>query len=365
MKTKVVKKKKGIILGGCLLAVAAVAVAVTSFSSIPVKSELVKKGEVVRLVEESGIVESKNTVIVTAKNGGEVNAVLVEEGTFATAGTRLMESDISSAEMDIKSLQAQLSGLQTQYARAKSTLEKNKKLYEQGALSQEEYNASAAGAKQLSSEISALSYTIKSSEEASGVSGVTAPIDGTLTEVFVQKGEIVAAGAALFELSDLKQLYVKVELIAEDADLVAVGDLVRVYNENTGFSDANCTVRKIFTKAQEELSELGIKQRRVAVEVALNPSTVLRLGSNMDVEITVDKKEAVLCVPDEAFFEIEGKDYVYVIEKEKAVLKEVEIGLEGEEYFEVLSGVAEGDRVVISPSDEIEEGTKVRIESTI
>ncbi len=359
MKTIKSKKKKWIVLGALVLIVVGGAIAAISLSKVSVESALVEKGEVVRLVEESGVVATKNSVIVAAKNGGEIKSLLAEEGAVVNAGKLLLESDIKSAQMDIKSLESQLSGVQTQYLRAKSLADKNKVLYEEGALSNEEYNASVSAAKQLAAEVSALSYTIKSNKEARGSSGVTAPITGTITDVFVQKGETVAAGAPLFEISDLSQLYIKVELIAEDADLVQTGDIARVYNEDSGFSDKNGSVRKIYTKAEEELSELGINQRRVTVEIALTPGAKLRLGSDMDVEITVDKKESVLRISDEALFEKEGKDYVYVIENEKAVLRQVELGLEGEDYAEVLSGLSEGETLIVSPGDDVDEGVKV------
>lgn len=354
-------KKKWIILGIAALTVALAAVAAISLSGVTAESSLVEKGEVVRLVKETGTVESEHSVIVTAKNSGEVKELLAEEGDIVKAGAPLMEGDITSAEMDIKSLQSELSGLQVQYTRARSLANKNKTLYEQGALSREEYEASESAVKQLAAQMSSLSYSIGSSKESGGIAGVTAPIGGTITAVFIQKGENVTAGASLFEISDLNDLYVKVDLIAEDADLVREGDSARVFNDDSGFSDNGCTVRKIYKKAQEEQSDLGINQRRVTVEIALGTKGSLRLGSDMDVEITAEKKEAVLRVPADALFEKAGNDSVYVVESGKAVLRKVKTGLEGEDDYEILSGLKEGEIVIVSPGDEIGDGVKVQL----
>jgi len=353
-------KKRWIFIGAVLLLLAGAAVFAVEFSRVTVEAETLKKGEVLQVVEESGVVTARNTVMVTAKNGGEVKEVLVEEGDRVAGGTLLARSDITSAELDIKSLRAQLSGLRTQYSQAKSVADKNKALYEQGALSLEAYKASSAAANLLSSQISALSYTIKSSEEAKGLKGITAPLAGTITEVFVKKGELVQPGGALFEITDLNQLYVKAELVTEDADLLTEGDPARVYNEDTGFSDESAVVQKIYTKARQTFSELGVNQRRVTVEIATAKNQSLRLGSDVDISITVDRREDVLRIPEDAIFEKEGKDCVFVVEEGEAVLRQVTIGLEGEEYYEALEGLKEGDMVILSPGEEIKNGTRVK-----
>jgi len=111
------------------------------------------------------------------------------------------------------------------------------------------------------------------------------------------------------------------------------------------------------------MSELGVNQKRVTVEISLGTTEPIRLGSDVDVEITVEKKKNVLRVPDLAVFEKEKKDCVYVIEGGKAVLREIKTGLEGEDFMEVLSGLAEGDTVILSPNDDITDGIKVKNES--
>jgi len=322
----------------------------------------VEKGEVVKLLKESGTVESESSIIITAKNTGEIKGLLVSEGDSVTSGDTLMTSEGTSAELDIKSMQSELAGLQAQYNQAKDLANKNKALYEQGAISYDVYNTTNTVAKQLQAQVAALNYSIKSYEESTGASGVTAPLDGIITGVFVNEGETVMAGAELFEISNFDDAYIKVDLIAEDADLVKAGDIVKVYNDDADFSDDNCTVRKVHLKAQEKMSDLGVKQKRVTVEISLNSADSIRLGSNVDVEITVDKKENVLKVSDMAIFELDQKDYVYVIEKGKAYLREIEIGIEGEDFAEIISGLYEGEKVIVSPSDEIEDGVRVKVD---
>jgi len=355
------KGKKWIAIGIGAVLVAAAAAAAVMNSGVTAETIAVDRGEVRKLLKETGTVESKSSITVTAKNSGDIKGLTVEEGDRVMAGDLLMTSGGTSAALDIKSQKAQLTGLQAQYSQARELANKNKSLYEQGALSYQEYNASDTAAKQLAAQIASLQYAIESYAESTGAEGVTAPIDGVLTGVFVKEGESVAAGAALFEISNLNDIYVKTDFIAEDADLIREGDIVRIYNEDMGFDDRTGSVRKVFLKAENKMSELGVNQKRVTVEISFGSAEQVRLGSNMDIEIEVEKKDSVLRVPELAVFEKSEKNYVYVVEGSNAVLREVETGLEGEDYMEVVSGLAEGDLVIVSPGDDISDGVRVKV----
>ena len=361
MMKQIKKSKKWFVMAvaGFLIIIAAISALNTGIS---VESAVVDQGEVSKLLKETGTVESVSSIRITAKNSGEIKGLAVEEGDSVKVGDVLMTGDGTSAALDIKSRQAELSGLQVQYNQAKALASKNKALYEQGALSYETYNASNIAAKQLASQIAALQYSIESYSESSGAKGVTAPVDGVLTGVYVKEGESVVAGASLFEISDLNDIYVKTDFIAEDADLIKEGDLVRIYNEDADFTDENGIVKKVHLKAEDKMSDLGVNQKRVTVEIAFGTSDPVRLGSNMDVEIIVEKKENILRVSDLAVFEKNKKDCVYVIKNGKAVLREIETGLEGDDYMEVISGLSKDDVVILSPGDDVSDGVKVKIE---
>lgn len=359
---ELLKRKKWVVIGIAAILIAAAAVSAMN-SGIAAEAAAADKGEVTKLLKETGTVEAESSVTVTAKNYGEIKGLTVKEGDRVKAGDTLMANGGISASLDIKSQQAQLAGLQAQYSQAKELADKNKALYDQGALSYEAYNAANTAAKQLAAQIASLQYSIESYAESSGAEGIAAPMDGVLTGVFVKEGESVAAGTPLFEISNLDDLYVKTGFITEDADLIREGAAARLYNKDTAFSDEKASVKKIHLKAENKMSDLGVNQKRVTVEIAFGSSAAAaRLGSDLNVEITAEKKENVLRVPDLAVFEKEKKDCVYVVEGGKAVLREIETGLEGEDYIEVLSGLSEGDLVVLSPGDEISDGIRVKVE---
>jgi HlyD family secretion protein len=357
---KLLKSKKWIIIGAAAILVIAAAASSAMKSGIEVDSASADQGDVTKILKETGTVESKSAVTVTAKSSGEIRGLRVSEGDSVKAGDLMMTSSGTGATLDVKSQQAELAGLQAQYSQARELANKNKALYDQGALSYEAYNTSATAAKQLAAQIAALQYSIQSYSESTGAGGVTAPVDGVLTGVYVKEGESVAAGAPLFEISNLNDVYVKTDFIAEDADQIKEGDNARIYNEDANFSDDNGVVKKVYLKAEDKMSDLGVNQKRVTVEVSFGTTKPIRLGSDVDVEIMVDRKADVLRVPDLAVFEKVKKNYVYVIAGGKAALREVKTGLEGEDYTEIVSGLSKGDKVIVSPGDDVSDGVKVK-----
>lgn len=354
-------KKKIIILAAVVLLIVVSGIYGIVSSRIPVETALVDSGEVVELIKESGTVESEGATIVTATGTGEIQTLLVSEGDEVKAGDLLLSAKgTAGAQSQVQSMKAELSALQIQYNQARNMAEKNKTLYESGALSQESYTQSRAAADQLAAQVSALSHAINSYSESADAPAVTASIDGVISEVFVKEGQVLVPGTPLFEIFNPQALYVKADMVTEDADLLEVGAEVRAYNDDTNFIDEKAFVRKIYPKAQEKMSELGINQRRVPVEIELSAVSFLRLGRELDLEIIVARQESVLRIPDIAIFEKNKKDYVFVVEGGKALLREIETGLKGEYFTEIQSGLSQGETVIVSPGNEIEEGVRVK-----
>jgi len=355
-------KNKKLIIGIGIVVILGAVIASYISSGVPVDSAYVSEGTVTKLVSESGTVESRSSVLLTAKQTGEIMGILIEEGDSVQKGDHLVTGDGTSANFDIKSLEAELRGLQAQYNQAADLARKSKILYNQGAISNLEYQEAQTMAKQLSAQVDALRYSIDSYANSSGGAGLVAPIDGVITGIFAKEGESIMMGQPLIEISNLEDIYVAADLIVGDADLVEAGNKVRIFDKDSGIDDNNGKVIKVHLKAQDYLSDLGITQKRVRVEIKLSQEKTPRLGSNVDVEITVAQSLNVIRVPDTAIFEVNGISNVYVIESRKAKLREVSLGLEGEDFVEIMSGLEPKEEVILSPGNDI--GNNVRVKAT-
>ena len=355
------KKTKGkvIILVLLLAVVAAGAAYLVLGGGIPVETASVDKGPVLLTVSETGQVEAEGTILLTAKSMVDVKKLYVKEGDSVQAGSLLLEGDEGTVEYDISALRAQASGLSAQLATADSLAKKTRTLYESGAISQAEYDEARTAAAQLRSQLNALNYTIRGLEAGTDSQGVKSPISGVITELWAKEGEILQPGMTVAEISPLKTYQVKLQMIASEASSVEVGDPVTLKQKDEVLTEES-KVLWVSKKAKEVLSAIGIAQKRVEVVVSVPDSlTNLILGEDMEVVIRTDETEPVIRVPEKAVFEMEGKDYVYLAEGNRSRLVEIETGLEGDDWIEVITGLKEGDQVILSPGNDLKDGQKL------
>ncbi|HPD90047.1 MAG TPA: HlyD family efflux transporter periplasmic adaptor subunit, partial [Bacillota bacterium] len=149
---KNLSKRKKALLAAMLLLVFILIVAAVLLSGTPVETAHVSQGPVAEVIKEAGTVESESALVLTAKQTGEIRGLLVEEGDAVSEGDLLLTGEGSSASLDLKSQQSQLRVLQSQYALAQDAANKSRLLYEQGAVSQQEYSQAQAAANQLAAQ---------------------------------------------------------------------------------------------------------------------------------------------------------------------------------------------------------------------
>jgi HlyD family secretion protein len=188
---------------------------------------------------------------------------------------------------------------------------------------------------------------------------VVAPRDGVVTLKYAEEGTVIPPGASQFsananivQLSDVTRLFVDCTVDEADIRSVQVGQKVRVVAEAYPGEKLNGIVRRVNPSATTANSITSITVR---VEVFRNKDSKVNLipGMNATCEfITLDKKD-VLIAPSQAIKREDGATYVMVKPKEgaKPVRREVEIGEEGNDGVEIVSGLQEGEEVVIAEID--------------
>ncbi|MDR1136569.1 MAG: efflux RND transporter periplasmic adaptor subunit [Clostridiales Family XIII bacterium] len=355
MKKKKSKIKIVIILGCFIIAACAGAYYYSISGAISVVTEAAAYGRIEELIDETGTVTARQVSVVAAKNNYDIMQVLCAVGDEVNAGDLLIMTDTKGGDADVMSLRAQTVGLEAQLAQAERNAEQLKELYESGAVSKNDYDTAETAAKGIASQLQSLRHTIQSAQSNIQTNRVEAPVSGTVTELLVSVGDTVIMGTPLIEISDLNDMYINVSLIAGDAEKVTVGDEVRIED-----SERAAKVEKISPKVAEVMSELGLSQKRVDVEVSVEDQTGLILGSDKELEIIIEEKPSVLIVPRKSVFSTNEKDYVYLVEEEKAALREVSVGIKGDDVYEILSGIEAGDLVIVSPDDMVGDGTRVK-----
>jgi HlyD family secretion protein len=407
-------KKKIIWIGLIVLIIAIAAYSITaSKQPITVDMGIVEKGSIKEYIEETAIVQLEDETAIYSTEGGKVLEMTAEIGDEVKAGDVLLKMDDQSIELQIKNLEAQKQSIAAQYAAAKEPAsdaelrklnamvqsaeiayneakrmaENNKALYESGAVSLDIYQSSLAALASAESNLEAaksnialvkngLSSNVKKQYEAQ-IAGIQAniqllqkrrsdltivsPINGIVLSRSIEKGAILQPGMLVFEIGNKEGIYLESDILIDDITNIKIGSSVLIENEDLGITSVEGTVRKIYPKAFSKMSDLGIGQKRVKIEIDFKESILdLKSGYDMTVKIITASKENTLLIDEKAIFEYQEKDHVFVNENGAAKLRAIEKGLESEDKVEILSGLKEGEKIILSPDDKLEEGTKIK-----
>lgn len=202
------------------------------------------------------------------------------------------------------------------------------------------------------------------------------PITGVVMKVLQESEMIVQQGTPLLEVGDPRDLEVDIEVLSTDAVRVRPGQTVRLKHWG-GERPLTARVRLVEPSGFLKLSALGVEEQRVHVianfEEAYAERPTLGDGYRVEAEIVIWEKDDVVKVPTGALFRENGsastsspteppRDLwaVYVVEKDIARKRQVEIGRRNGLEAEVLKGLSESDQVIVHPSDRIRDQVQVQ-----
>ncbi len=174
---------------------------------------------------------------------------------------------------------------------------------------------------------------------------IKAPFDGIVTHVDFDLGSTVPAGRVLLGIADTSELRVKVNIDETDIAKIQVGQAVAI--GLGAYPDANisATVTEVAAMATTIQGVVNY-----IVTVTLKPGDVpVKIGMTADANIVVAKKDNVLLVPNQAVRAVSNKRYV-TVQKGQSQTEQVEVklGMANDQETEVISGLSEGEPVVIS-----------------
>ncbi len=198
--------------------------------------------------------------------------------------------------------------------------------------------------------------------DANGEFLIRAPITGRVLKVFQESATVVTPGTQLVQLGDPSDLEVVVDVLSSDAVRIVPGAKARL-DQWGGEDPLSATVRLVEPSGFTKISALGVEEQRVNVVLEFDdpPEDRSTLGDSFRVEahIVIWEGPHVLKVPNSALFRHEGQWAVFRINDAHARLQPVEIGHQNSLESAIVSGLDEGDRIVMHPSDQIDDGVEV------
>ncbi len=169
-------------------------------------------------------------------------------------------------------------------------------------------------------------------------------------------GSRLSAGQAAFHIVDLQEMRVLAQVEETDVPLVEAGQPVEVFLD--AYPDITFAGKVVQVGVKAQAGSAGTTVFPVVVEME-RTDIPLRLGYNATVDIKVLSKEQVIAVPATAVFEEDGRRHVFVVEEGKARRREVREAEKTAEWVQVVSGLDEGERIVVEGVSKVKEGQKV------
>lgn len=219
----------------------------------------------------------------------------------------------------------------------------------------------ATAAHELEAALAALGQGGPGNGEAAMV--LSAPVDGVVLRRYFESARPVQVGEPLLEIGDPAGLEVEVDVLSADA--VNLRPDMRVELVRWGGPGAiPARVRRVEPGGFTKVSALGVEEQRVWVILALDEADrPPELGDayRVHARFILDEQDAAVRVPASALFRHADGLGLFRVERGRARLVPVRVGLQGGGWAAVLEGMEAGDRVIVHPDRELVDGARVRV----
>lgn len=375
---------------------------------VEVRLEEVARRNLVATVTASGQIEPQKSVDISADITGRIIAIPVEEGDTVRPGDLLLRIDpsqynaaVARARATLSSSQASALQAQANRAQAKRALDRtaelsrtNRNLVSPEQLEQAEtsYEVAAALANSAEHQVEQAQAALQEAQEQLAKTVIRSPMQGQVTRLAVEEGEVAVPGTfsretgLLMTVSDLSVIQVKVKVDETDVVRLHLGDSAEVTIDAFPDTTFAGSVTKISQSAIRLSAAAGADQAvDYDVEITLdNPPLEIRPDLSATAKVVTATRDSALSIPIIALTVREhtpipletaavtepdtaaakrDTEGVFVVSEGAVQFRPVKVGIAGEEYFEVLDGLAMDDTIVAGPYQtirDLQDGTKVK-----
>jgi HlyD family secretion protein len=378
-----------------------------------VRLEPVKRRSLVATVTASGQIVPKKAVDISADITGRIVAIPVKEGETVKEGELLLRIDPSQYEAGVAQAKATLSSAEASALQARANrdqarraLDRAKQLRqtdtklvsdEQFEQAQTQYQVAEAVANSAAHQVDQARAALNQAQDQLSKTVLRSPITGEVTRVAVEAGEVAVPGTfsretgLLMTVSDLSVIIVKVQVDETDVVRLALGDSADVTIDafpDTTFSGrvtkiAQSAILSASAAASQASSSAGQQAVDYDVEVTLDhPPPDVRPDLSATAKIVTATRDSALSIPiialtvrqhtpistetapvDTSKAKTKETEGVFVVHGGIAQFRPVDVGIAGEEYFEVLKGLQQNDTIVAGPYQtvrDLKDSTRVR-----
>jgi membrane fusion protein, multidrug efflux system len=296
-------------------------------------------------LEIQGNVDTKENILIQPEMPGALVALNVKAGQRVGKGQVL-------GRVDDAGMSQQLASIQTQYELAKTTFERQKRLWDQKIGSEIQYLQAKTQMVSLQKSVAQMKAQIEKTL-------IKAPFSGVIDEVFVERGQVVSANPqGLMRIVNLSNMYVSTQVPETYVGKLQVGTLVQ--------ADITSVGKTYQGKIRQVGKSINPANRSFGIEVSVpNPEGLLRPNQVAKLKIVDYTNKSAIVVPANVIQQdAEGSKFVYVVNNTngktgtaKKVM--VKLGQSSNNTTEIISGLNKGDVIVSEGANTVSEGMKL------
>ncbi len=388
-----------------LIAAGVVLLLLVAYGFMPTRPNVdttsVIRGPMDVLIEEEGRTRVIDRFVVAAPISGVVRRIELEVGDAVEEGSAIVtiepmrvealnpqrraeaEARVAAAKSALQSAEEVVRAAGADADLARSELERMQGLFDGDAATQRDVAYAAAQSRRAAAQKSSAEFSVEVARHNldaaqtalrfAGAAGggvpvvIKAPVSGRVLAVHQESEGVVSPGIPLLEVGDPERLEVAVDVLSQDATRLAAGMAVRFARWGGNGEDLRGVVRTVEPVGFTKVSALGVEEQRVwtVVDFVSDPATWSRLGDGYRVVAQFVAWEAndVLQLPSSALFRRGDGWATFVVEGGRAVERAVTVGQRSGLTVQIEAGVNEGDEVIVHPTSEVEDGTRIRVRS--
>lgn len=304
----------------------------------------VKDSAFTHYIEVQGNIETKENIMISPEYSGVLTQLNVKAGQRVSKGQVL-------ARIDDGGMSAQLAQAENKLALDKTTFDRQKNLWDQKIGSEIQY-------LQTQTAYQSQQKMVKQMQAQLAKTVVRAPFSGTIDEVIVERGQVVAPGQALFRIVNLGNMYVTANVPENYLSKLKLNASVVVY--------LNAIGKTYKGKVRQVGTYINPNNRTFSIEIAVpNPDDLLRPNQVAVLKIEDYINKNALLIPENILTENAAKEkIVYVVsegKETKVAQRIIEIGYTSGAMVEVKSGLKPGETIVTEGAKTLTNGANVEI----
>lgn len=299
-------------------------------------------------IELQGNVDTKQNITIMPEMAGLLTHVYVREGQNVTTGQIL-------AKIDDNGLSQQIQQMQVQEQLAKTTFERQKRLWDQNIGSEIQYLQAKANYEAQTKAISSMKKTLSKTT-------ITAPFSGTIDDVITEQGNVVSPGMSkLFRLVSLKDMYINVDVPETYLTSITKGTKVTI--------DFPVLSEQMESTIRQTSNYINPANRSFSIEIPVTSKSG-NIKPNLTAKLKINDYTAqnAILVPLSVISENQdGDQYVMIVEQNGdgkiAARRTIKTGKASGDLIEITSGLKVGDQVITAGARTVKEGQLIDIKN--